>query len=242
MREMRGEAEAEPISGVILAGGRSRRLQQDKRKLRLWGASGPTLLEHTLALIAPLCAEVVVVLNDPWEWGNLAARLVPDTLPGTGPAGGLAAGLAAASFPYALVVGADMPLLNPHLLAWMIHSPRRRGADAFVPMLPAVSGSGSSHIEPLHAIYARACLPRIEAALEGGICRMTTLLAMLQTVFITPSETESFLNINTPADLARARQLLGQQSRAFFKPGVASGTCQRRVLHPQTPAPQRGGG
>jgi molybdopterin-guanine dinucleotide biosynthesis protein A len=220
-----------PITGVVLAGGQSQRLQQDKRKLRLWGADGPTLLEHTLALISPLCAEVVVVLNDPWEWPHLAARLVSDTLPGMGPPGGLVAGLGAARLPYALVVGADMPLLDPHLLAWMIEEyrlPHRAGAEALVPQSPTTSGEGQ--IEPLHAIYARACLPRIEAALAAGTRRMSTLLEMLRTVFITPAELvafeqregmedsvqvkQAFLNINTPADLALARRLLYERSRA----------------------------
>lgn len=211
-------------------------MQQDKRKLRLWGAHGPTLLEHTLALVTPLCAEVIVVLNDPWEWGCLPARLVSDKLPGMGPAGGLATGLAVARFPSALVVGADMPLLNPHLLAWMIRSPCRGRADAFVPLSPVTGGT--FQVEPLHAIYARACLPRIEAALKQGSCRMAALLEMLQTVFITPAElasfargkrlpcslAESFFNINTPADLARARQLL-----AIAKQPAPSLACKEGI-------------
>ncbi|NJN68504.1 MAG: molybdenum cofactor guanylyltransferase [Chloroflexaceae bacterium] len=182
----RKEGEREPTTGVILAGGHSRRLQQDKRKLRLWGEDGPTLLEHTLALITPLCDEIVVVLNDPWEWQDLPARLVPDLRAGMGPAGGLVAGLTASRCSHALVVGADMPLLNPHLLARMVRSPHRSEAEALVPLSPTMSGL--PRIEPLHALYARACLPRIARALEQGTRRLTTLLEQLRTVFLLPSE------------------------------------------------------
>lgn len=219
----------EPITGIVLAGGRSHRLQQDKRKLRLWGEDGPTLLEHTLALITPLCAEVVVVLNDPWEWQALPARLVSDIHAGMGPAGGLVAGLTAARCSHALVVGADMPLLNPHLLAWMVRSPHRVGADALVPLSPTTSGP--PRLEPLHAIYARDCLPHLARALEQGTRRMMTLLEQIRTVGIPPSELLAgvplahcadradgeralqwaFFNINTPADLSLARQLLDEQ-------------------------------
>jgi molybdenum cofactor guanylyltransferase len=84
-----------PPTAIVLAGGRSTRLGQDKRRLQLWGSQGPTLLARTVALAAACCAEVVVVLNDPEAWPDLPARLVLDAYPGVGPLGGLASGLAA---------------------------------------------------------------------------------------------------------------------------------------------------
>ena len=52
-------------SAIVLAGGLSRRMGEDKRRLRLWGQGQPVLLEHTVSVAAQLCADVVVVLNDP---------------------------------------------------------------------------------------------------------------------------------------------------------------------------------
>src|SRR5919205_2151237 len=91
-------------SAIVLAGGLSRRLGQDKRRLRLWGPEQPMLLEHTVSIVARLCPDVVVVLNDPEAWAGLPARLVPDIYPGSGPLGGIYAGLMAASYDYALAV------------------------------------------------------------------------------------------------------------------------------------------
>ncbi|MEP7190641.1 MAG: NTP transferase domain-containing protein, partial [Roseiflexaceae bacterium] len=65
-----------PTSAIVLAGGVSRRLGQDKRRLRLWRAAGPTLLEYVVGIVARLCADVLVVLNDPDAWAELPARLV----------------------------------------------------------------------------------------------------------------------------------------------------------------------
>jgi molybdenum cofactor guanylyltransferase len=66
------------LSGVVIAGGRSRRLGQDKRRLQLWGDDGPTLLEHSVALLERVADDVTVVLNDPEAWPDLRATLVRD--------------------------------------------------------------------------------------------------------------------------------------------------------------------
>jgi molybdopterin-guanine dinucleotide biosynthesis protein A len=143
-------------SGIILAGGRSRRLGEDKRALRLWGENAPTLLERTCAVLAPLCAELIVVLNDPEAWSGLSARLVRDSLPDGGALGGLYSGLLAAQRDHCLVVAADMPFLNADLLRAMLAYP-----PTYQALVPRRAQSGTtrnqSAFEPLHAIYRRDC-------------------------------------------------------------------------------------
>lgn len=195
------------VAAVVVAGGISRRLGYDKRRLRLWGESGPTLLEHTLDALAPLCAERIVVLNDSPAWPDLPARLVPDSLPGSGALGGIVSGLHAASTPFALVLAADMPLLSVALLRAMLARPR--SYDVLLPR-PA-----PAHIEPLHALYRCACAPRLRAALEQGTRRVSEALELLRREYIEPAELARYdptghalLNLNTPDDLARVRELL----------------------------------
>lgn len=195
------------VAAVVVAGGISRRLGYDKRRLRLWGESGPTLLEHTLDALAPLCAERIVVLNDSPAWPDLPARLVPDSLPGSGALGGIVSGLHATSPPFALVLAADMPLLSVALLRAMLARPR--SYDVLLPR-PA-----PAHIEPLHALYRCACAPRLRAALEQGTRRVSEALELLRREYIEPAELARYdptghalLNLNTPDDLARVRELL----------------------------------
>ncbi len=203
-----------PASGIVLAGGLSRRLGQDKRRVKLWGTAGPTLLEHSIALVGALCADVVVVLNDPELFPGLPARIVGDAYPDGGALGGIYSGLAAAREPYALVVACDMPLLNPRLLAAMLAQPR--DYDVLVPRAhtPGVTRNRLS-VEPLHAIYSKGCLTPMGTALAGGQRQIVACFAGLRVVYLEPEELRRYdpaghalLNLNTPAELKAALRII----------------------------------
>lgn len=211
-----GGTNAESISGVVVAGGQSRRMGHDKRRLKLWGAAGPTLLEHTVAVIGALCADVIVVLNDPESWPELAAQLVPDVYPDGGALGGIYSGLNAAQHSHALVVAADMPLLNRDLLHWMIAQPR--DYDVLVPRLAdATQARNRLGVESLHAIYSRACLAPMAQQLDAGNPQVIGFYDHVRVRYIESSLVaefdpagHAFRNVNTPADLAAVQRVLQQ--------------------------------
>jgi molybdenum cofactor guanylyltransferase len=204
-------------SAIVLAGGLSRRMGQDKRRLRLWGPEGPTLLAHTVSVVARVCAEVVVVLNDPDDWGDLPARLVPDVYTGGGPLAGIYAGLAAAAHGYALAVAADMPFLNAELLGAMLARPR--DYDVLIPRsLRPGSARNALDVEPLHALYGKTCLAPMRAALEGGQRQVAAFFPQVRLAYVEPEEIRrhdptgrSLININTPEQVAEAEQFLRQR-------------------------------
>lgn len=207
----------EPTSAIVIAGGQSRRFGQDKRRLRLWGADGPTLLAHTVSVVAGLCADVVVVLNDPEVWRDLPARLVGDRYADGGALGGLYTGLAAAQCAYALAIACDMPFLSCDLLCAMLE--RTRDYDVLVPRTfrAGVARNGLD-VEPLHAIYHRACLGPMQAALEGGQRQIVSFFPALRVEYVEAAEIQrydangfSFLNINTPDQLSEVQRLLGDR-------------------------------
>jgi molybdopterin-guanine dinucleotide biosynthesis protein A len=211
------DADKQSVTGIVVAGGSSRRLGQDKRRLRLWGADGPTLLEHTLAQLAPLCAELLVVLNDPQAWPELPARCMSDSYPDGGALGGIYTGLAAMTHRYALVVAADMPLLRHELLAAMLAYPRTY--DALVPRsLRPGAVRNAAGLEPLHAIYSRACCAPLRRMLDQGQRRIADFLADVRMLTVEPAMIarydpagQAFLNINTPDDLATARRVIATE-------------------------------
>jgi molybdopterin-guanine dinucleotide biosynthesis protein A len=204
-----------PASAIVLAGGVSRRLGQDKRRLRLWGSAGPTLLEYVVGIVARMCADVVVVLNDPAEWASLPARLTPDVYADGGALGGIYAGLRAAEHEYALAVACDMPFLDAGLIGAMLARPRNYDLLAPRSLQPGAARNALD-VEPLHAIYAKACLAPMQATLESGRRQIAAFFPAVRVAYVEPDETRrydpagrSFLNVNTPEQMAEAERLIG---------------------------------
>lgn len=204
---------AEPLSVVVVAGGKSVRLGEDKRQLRLWGPEGPTLLEHTVELVARFSQDIVVVLNDPPSWTALGATLVPDAFPGSGVLGGIYSGLSAAAHEHTLVVAGDMPFLNEALIAWMIEQPRTY--DVLIPRVGDGKARNRLGVESLHAIYGHGCREPIRRQLETGNPQVIGFFEHVAVQYVEPTAIAlfdqhgiAFKNINTPQDLADVQHII----------------------------------
>lgn len=182
---------------------------RDKRRLRLWGAQGPMLLEHAVARAACVSDDIIVALNDPHDWPGLAARLVVDEMAHAGPLAGLAAGLAVCRHEYALTLACDLPFIQNALLEALLIYPRPY--DALAPLRPAGARAPRNAIaaEPLLAVYRRSCRAAINHCLERGARALIDLLALVDTQYLPPDvwrrydpEGLSFINLNRPEDLA----------------------------------------
>ncbi len=193
-------------SCVIVAGGQSRRMGHDKRQIRLWGAQGPTLLEHVVLLARSMCSDCVVVLPDPERWQHLSARLVADEYPGAGPLAALITGLSHIARPYALVLAGDLPTIQPRLVAALQAWPRPY--QALVPTHDEPGAPGRS--EPLLALYHRDCAAILRPQLAAGVRSLHRALHLLDHQPVPPTywrqydpAGRSFLNLNTPVDVRR---------------------------------------
>jgi len=211
-----------PLSGVVLSGGQSRRLGQEKAMLRLWGPQGPTLLEATVAHLAAVCDEVLVVSDGPHDWPVLPARVVFDRYPGGGSLGGIYTGLLEAAYPGALTVACDMPFLSRALLRYMAGLPR--DYDVLIPRLRPPSGAPLGvgredarelRVEPLHAVYGRLCLEPMHALLSQGERQIIRFFPAVRVRYLEVEEVARFgppgllfRNINTPQDLQQVRRVL----------------------------------
>jgi molybdopterin-guanine dinucleotide biosynthesis protein A len=191
-----------PVSCIVLAGGEGKRLGTDKAFLRI---GGRVLIEGIVEKIACIGDEIIIVTNSPQRYGYLEARLVGDIYPGTGALGGLYSGLRAARHDYGLVVACDMPFLDLRLLRYMILlSP---GQDVVIPRIGGLT-------EPLHAIYSKECIQPIECLLSAGGFKIIDFFPEVRVRYVEEQEVRlfdpqclSFFNINTPADLEKARSL-----------------------------------
>jgi molybdopterin-guanine dinucleotide biosynthesis protein A len=182
-------------SGIILAGGRSRRMGRDKAGLRL---REETLLEQTVRVLRAVAEDVVVVGGD-------RPGAVADEVPRQGPIGGIATGLRHIHQPYAVAAACDHPFLSARVLRYL--ADLIRGYDAVVPV--------DDHIHPLHAVYARSILPLLETRIERGERAMKSALAELRVRWVEVKELRaidptgrSLMGVNTPEEWEAAKELV----------------------------------
>lgn len=193
------------VTGIVLAGGRSSRFGKDKgfepfaRENLIERAANQLKGFHEV--IVATSAELAVRVNAL----RLAARTAIDTRAGLGPIAGIHAGLLVSSTEHSLVVACDMPFLNRQLLLYM--AGLRRGYDIVVPRVGGFT-------EPLHAIYSKNCLPAIEKKINAGSPALHDLLQGPRVRFVEEDEVDrfdprhlSFININSQADMERAKKL-----------------------------------
>lgn len=195
-----------PVTAGILAGGVGRRLGRNKA---LYPYRGRPLLAHQLDVLRPLFERVVVAARDPLPYGAFGVETVADRLPVRSALSGIHAVLSASGTEHVFVVACDLPFLNPRLIEAIVSA--RKAWDAVLPE----SDTGP---QPLHAVYARRCLPAIEAAAARGQWKATAFLADVRTRFWRVRDAEwavegysPFFNLNTPAEAAE----LDRRSREF---------------------------
>ncbi|HEV2580986.1 MAG TPA: molybdenum cofactor guanylyltransferase [Ktedonobacteraceae bacterium] len=195
----------ESPSGIILAGGSSRRMGQDKALLPFPGADPPrTFLEELIRTLDYCCSEVFIVARDQEQASQYAftdTEIVLDSIPGGGPLVGLASALQAVSTDYAVLVAVDMPFVTPQLLAFMIL--HYEDGKALVPLV-------NGHPQVTLAIYPRSILHIIDDLIRQGRRDLRSLLDAAPVRYIDGEELRmvdpalrSFVGVNTPEDLAR---------------------------------------
>ncbi len=184
-----------PISGLVLAGGASQRMGRNKAFLEL---DGRPLIEIVVERMASVCAEVLIVAGDAQPYADLGVSVVEDRFRGVGVLGGLHAGLEAAAYDLTLVVGCDMPFLNPDLL--------RAFADWAEGFDVTLLRQGEQ-VEPLHGAYRRTCLSAIETAIRARRRRIISFFPHVRVRYVTPDDVipfdpdlRSFRNLNTPQE------------------------------------------
>lgn len=175
-----------PVSGAVLAGGRSRRLGRDKRLVTV---AGEALLTRTVRVLADVADDVTVVVADPADRDLVTATIGPvlapprlrtavDVAPDAGPVAGLAAALAAAAHPWVLVVATDHPGLPAEVLALLADAAHGAGDRT------AVALEGPLGPEPLLAAYRRDAGAEVARRLAAGTRRLVDVLAALDPVVV----------------------------------------------------------
>jgi len=191
------------VTGVLLAGGKSRRMGTDKRFLHV---GEKTLFDRTLHTLRKVFTEVLVVIAQDSEPLDAPVPVLRDVIPNCGSLGGLFTGLKQSKTPYVFVVACDMPFLEVQVIQALLQ--RRGDADVVMAKMQG--------LQPMHAVYGKGCLPVMEDMLKSGDLKIQHIIKspLLQVRVLEEQDLKqidpsgkAFLNVNTPSDLDAARTL-----------------------------------
>ena len=196
--------------GVILAGGRARRMGgADKMRMRIGNA---TILERTLQRLRPQCARLLISANDNARFADAGLPVVADGLPEfPGPLAGILAALdfAAAKAPdIAWIVSApgDCPFLPRDLVPRLQQARHAAGAT-----LACAASGGRQH--PVIALWPVALREDLRRALtHEGVRKVGEWSGRfaLAVAEWPAARFDPFFNVNTPEDVAEAERLAAQ--------------------------------
>ena len=200
----RGAVDPE-LSGIVLSGGRSSRMGSDKCALEIEGRS---LLQRVVDALGEVVDEIVVVGAPggprPEVRSRVARRCKTDPFEGAGPLVAIAAGLETARAPVAVVVACDLPYLEPSLLR-LLADRAQAGAQLVVPLY-------DGRPQLLCGAWRRDALPIVRERIDAGERAVAAAAEALHAELL-PEEAyahldpggRSFVNVNTPEQLAAAR-------------------------------------
>ena len=189
----------EDTTGIVLAGGLSRRL--DYRNKALLKIGGKSIIERIIDTLSEVTADILLITNSPDEFKHLDIPMFGDIIPGSGSLGGIYTGLKVSETYHNLIIACDMPFIRPSLLTLLIQ--QSRGYDVVIPVTP------DGH-HPTCAIYSRDCIKPIESQIRSGNLKISDFFPNVRTRRIDFNTLHDrydqimFFNINTKEDYLEA--------------------------------------
>jgi molybdopterin-guanine dinucleotide biosynthesis protein A len=195
-------AAAPPLFGLVLAGGRSQRMQRDKAALEY--RPGESQLDAAMNLLGDRVGQCFVSLRADQRDDDTRSgyRHIVDRGDVQGPIAGIAAALAAHPDSAWLVLACDLPFLDTQTLDVLIGA-RDRDADA-----TAFKSTHDGLPEPLCAIYEPRALAGIDAHIGAGRNCPRKFLINAKTRLLTQPNPRALDNVNTVAEYGAAMSAL----------------------------------
>jgi len=188
------------ITGVILVGGKSRRMGRDKAFLQI---AGKPLFERVLEVFRESFDLLLLVGDRAERFARFGLPVLPDIYPGSA-LGGLYTGLRHAETQHIFVSSCDLPFPNRDILIFLCSL--RDGFDAVVP-------NTTQGFEPLFAVYSKSCLGPMRSLLESGNMCVYDFYPQVRVRYLQGEELthldrdgRSFVNINSPEEFEKLRK------------------------------------
>lgn len=194
-------------TGIILAGGESKRLNNVEKSNLLVGDK--RIIAWMMNVYEKLFDEIILVSNHPGTHLEWDAIIVKDIYTKRSSLTGIHSGLFYTKTDHAFIAACDTPFLKMDLVKIIVQQ-IDSSADVVIPKTDV-------GIEPLCAVYSRRCLQAVQSALERNNLKIRNLFKKLKVKEIPESVLrqkdpglDSFFNINTPDDLKQANRMINK--------------------------------
>ena len=197
---MKGNMEKDRLYGLVLAGGESSRMGDDKARLEI--REGVSQLDWSLRALSPFCHTVWISVRDENRSKELAIPAegsVYDEVDIPGPMAGVIAGLKRADGNGIFALACDMPYVDA---AALLQLKSRRARDSLATCFLGADGKP----DPMCAIYEAAALPELLERVSKEWFSLRRFLEGPQVERVTLSQSQWLASVNTPQDLERAKR------------------------------------
>lgn len=195
-------------SFIILCGGMSRRMGQDKGSMVL---NNKAMVVHVIVTVSKIADEIVLILRDESqvakykkilktvELHQTDLKICIDISKDQGPLVGILTGLMNIRSDQAMILPCDSPCISESFLNQMFEYSKDQDFDAHVPIWP------DNRLEPLHAIYKKSTISRIKSLLKDDVRDVKSLISRLNVEFIDVRSVDdsgkNFFNVNQLEDV-----------------------------------------
>lgn len=185
-----------PLFGLVLAGGESRRMGEEKALIRY---SGEPQIARAATLLREVCDDVYVSARADQEHVARAAgvELIPDQLMEIGPASGVLSAMRAHPDAAWFVLACDMPFVDAGTI-------RRLAVEREASCCATAFENADGRIEPLCAIYERKARPPLEESVRAGNMSLRAWLEIVPIRRIAAPNAETLWSVNSPTERADA--------------------------------------
>jgi len=183
------------IVGIVLSGGKSERMGQEKGLVQY---KGKALIKYAIETLKPLCHELVISTANE-EYAYLDLPMIADEIPDCGPIGGISTCMAKRDADVYLVISCDVPHVPTQLFVDLLDQLK---GNAIIPI------DETGRKQPLAACYASSASSFFHEALESGHLKMMNLLLKMAPLYFKPTSNldyyrpNLFTNLNSMGDIS----------------------------------------
>ncbi len=203
------------VTGIILSGGKSTRMGQNKSLLSL---NGKTVIERVVDLMKEVFENVIMITNTPDEYEFLNIPLYKDIYEYKGPLAGIHSGLAHSNTDQNFIISCDIPLMTSEMIKFIVDYQTDK---------PVTVCRADGFVQQLAGRYSKSVLPEAEKALKEDQeeqrnadqkkrkCKVLSLLDIVGAEII-DAETSPvykemlFFNMNRPDDYQKIVEYLNK--------------------------------